>query len=114
MRLVGPNKSNPNDIGDLDFASHSALGLNCQNSKQLCSWKACSLIAPHITKEALVGLTKFPRLKNKTAVAYTTIDESSGVAFSDSVTHINLWVYASANLPSKVTRVVQLDAYAKK
>lgn len=111
LRLVGPGKKTKADITEEDFASHAALGKQCSSARQLCSFKACSLLLRTISREAILGLVKLPNLRSKNAVAFTLIDESSGVIDVDSKTHANLWMYVGANLPAGVTNVVKIDDY---
>jgi hypothetical protein len=104
LRLVGPGP-----VTSDDFKSRTALGLKPLPGKE-CSCAACSLIMPSVTKDKLLGMTKFPKLKSKNAVAVVTVDPQAGVGEAGG-THVDFWLFKSFDPMSNIAKVEEIARY---
>lgn len=106
LRLV-PSKK----VVDDDFRSHMALGYPPPKVGDLASWASCSMFLTSYESHRLKGLTKFPRLKHMSCVAYIEVDETSGCARISPSKHVDVWMYSNYSPASSVANVVDLNAY---
>lgn len=106
MRLVGPQ-----DVSELDFASHAALGITCTLEGRECEWASCSMFLPTLAVHQLRDLLKFKRLKSKTTVAYVEVDPSAGIAVVKPTRHVDMWFYDHFAPSGKVVSKVPVDEY---
>jgi hypothetical protein len=106
LRLVEgevPNES--------QFDSHAALGFECALEGRECEWASCSMFLPSIERHKLASLQKFKRLKNKSHVAFISVDQSSGIAVIKPTKHVDLWMTEQFLPTQHVHSVVSLDSY---
>lgn len=107
VRFVGPG-----DVTDADFHSYAALGIpGCQAGKE-CDWASCSMFLKSITRAQLKELLKYPRLKEKTAVALIKVNNSTGVAYIRKTRHVDVWMFDSYDPMKHIQTVVEIDSYA--
>ena len=105
LRLVGPT-----EVTNDDFHSHAFHG-PCTFPGRECDWAACSMYLDGTAQATLLGLRKFPKLKQKNAVAIVRVDPMTGVARIDENQHVAVWMYASFDPVANLADVVPLEDY---
>lgn len=105
IRMIGPD-----DLADADFDSYTAMGYECPSPDKECQWSACSMFKPTVKRSFLIGLKRFPRLRNKNAVAFVHVDQAAGRGFGERE-HVSVWFRKQFQPLQNVVNQVSLDEY---
>jgi hypothetical protein len=103
LRLVSPG-----NVSQKDFDSHAALGYECNDASRLCEWHSCSMFLPTVPSHRLRDMTKFKRLRDKTAVAVLQVHQQAGVGVVAPSAHVDFWMRRDFDPVANIVKVIGL------